>query len=1436
MVECPVQQNEDGDWVCGWDEDDDFCTGYHCDNCLISLCSSECGDEYCARTRSPADKENNQCMMCAHPLEDEEYDMELDTWVKDGKTIEWESASKFSYPCEECGIDPCDCMDYGKETGMGGAIYQQTRHFGRKLRKGAEGERTPELQAYYDEQKKKDDFRYGLGAKYPQNCTFCMVAIHKGLEDGSVTQAEYDEWMNDPDFPTLYDCARHNYRAEDEGKTRTFKVLSVDYETDDEVDNDDLPQEFTITLDGSDMKHLEQMEKEYNEEYPGEWPDYEMQEIADLMVDTISDESGWLVEGFYFEELMPDGSLKSFDAEKVVSWICDECGNDYHTEDEAEECRCKTADWTYKQDLLEGTPALAGRIGWSDIVCSNCGDFESVETEIIPEKCPSCNYWMNAEGLEFTDWAKQETKHHGKKTSLKDWADHEIKTHGGKMSFQDWAKHEDKSHIDRYGAERVFMGWKQFYQMHLDDGMDNSKNQIGNLWNRVKDMGYCPCDRCSKAYYGAEGEPEPYEKIWDDYPEPLEDWEIDALQRDLPPREVALDEGTYEWIQENTTEDAFDGIISHITHWFNKYQKCKDREQGQFGAESIEVWEMIQQNLNNPDAVREFYRVLVGDPDDFTGDDMALVVAEVYQQNDNSQEFVDWVHKELFSAEEVEECEYCGTKEEEELTEIREDSLDGPRVLICDHCYDIARYGAESISDEDRLKSVSVVTGCGCKVNKPLTKEERTEIHEQIEKFNHQLMLDPNDEEYERYILIDFDDEGLIEDAFFHHHKWKPLTETFRKRWGERAKLMDKISQAQVGEDSNWSSYSLERPFWFDYECDSKDTATAEDPEGYGLGFEFDLTKEEAIEKARQIHKETKGAITMYNNARKTKKDGTSTRIHPKFWATPEMMEQQKEYYKREWMEWPSAEWLNEDEYERIYGKDAEELKRDSCCCGATKTNPCACMIQGIMKCSATCPCSLEKKGAENWGGDPKGKLAQALAKARKKVGKTLKIEKLGAEEVNRVCNICNEIKPTRAYQFGRFLGMYEPTQYYVRDYCDPCAESDGLTITKDAEGIGQWEIGEQLEEAQMNAESFEAQAPRGHKMMTAALGKKIPPMDSQEGMGDEAIVYAHYFNPYGMGEWWILEWDGKDEMFGYADLGFPELGYISLSELENVSIGGMELPIERDLHWREKTLGEVKQAVSKYRAESLGMGFEYYYLIDAHGNRSNNFPTLEEVQIARSYVPNRNLKIMRRRFEGRNMVGKTTEVTEFDPYKNPNYFKTHYHGEGTMAAESFGAEDEQINIDGQPYTVALGYNYIDNKQGKVGLDYFGLAHNEKDIEGLEKLAIETGKEESEKGEIVSMFLEWEPYCSHGSDNPMGCSDCDRKRGYGDNEYVTQYITPCVKCGEDILDSHFGNSESSLFDLDIYVDNLGKYGKKGNLVHLCCANSDDVTDTLIQPV
>jgi len=50
-----------------------------------------------------------------------------------------------------------------------------------------------------------------------------------------------------------------------------------------------------------------------------------------------------------------------------------------------------------------------------------------------------------------------------------------------------------------------------------------------------------------------------------------------------------------------------------------------------------------------------------------------------------------------------------------------------------------------------------------------------------------------------------------------------------------------------------------------------------------------------------------------------------------------------------------------EGEQSHPFGVDAE-LGKDSCCCGAIAAAPCACMIKGVMDCSATCPCSLEKQ------------------------------------------------------------------------------------------------------------------------------------------------------------------------------------------------------------------------------------------------------------------------------------------------------------------------------------------------------------------------------------------------------------------------------------------------------------------------------------------
>jgi len=92
-------------------------------------------------------------------------------------------------------------------------------------------------------------------------------------------------------------------------------------------------------------------------------------------------------------------------------------------------------------------------------------------------------------------------------------------------------------------------------------------------------------------------------------------------------------------------------------------------------------------------------------------------------------------------------------------------------------------------------------------------------------------------------------------------------------------------------------------------------------------------------------------------------------------------------------------------------------------------------------------------------------------------------------------------------------------------------------------------------------------------------LAKRISDMPKtyeQDGKGDEAIVYLHYFR--GNQDWWIYEKDaetqdrlGQHQAFGLADLGYGgELGYISIVEL--VAAG-----VELDLYFRPTPLAEIK-------------------------------------------------------------------------------------------------------------------------------------------------------------------------------------------------------------------------------------------------------------------
>jgi hypothetical protein len=84
-----------------------------------------------------------------------------------------------------------------------------------------------------------------------------------------------------------------------------------------------------------------------------------------------------------------------------------------------------------------------------------------------------------------------------------------------------------------------------------------------------------------------------------------------------------------------------------------------------------------------------------------------------------------------------------------------------------------------------------------------------------------------------------------------------------------------------------------------------------------------------------------------------------------------------------------------------------------------------------------------------------------------------------------------------------------------------------------------------------------------------------MPVTYDQEGQGDEAIAYLHYFR--GGSDWYITEKDvdgGIDQAFGFVvlngDKANAEFGYISIAELA-------ENGIELDLHFSPVPIRSVK-------------------------------------------------------------------------------------------------------------------------------------------------------------------------------------------------------------------------------------------------------------------
>lgn len=68
-------------------------------------------------------------------------------------------------------------------------------------------------------------------------------------------------------------------------------------------------------------------------------------------------------------------------------------------------------------------------------------------------------------------------------------------------------------------------------------------------------------------------------------------------------------------------------------------------------------------------------------------------------------------------------------------------------------------------------------------------------------------------------------------------------------------------------------------------------------------------------------------------------------------------------------------------------------------------------------------------------------------------------------------------------------------------------------------------------------------------------------------GPQTDFLPVVKLFNPTGAGTWLITEMMPDGALFGLMDLGHPELGYVSLEELQSFT-GPLGLGIERDLHF----------------------------------------------------------------------------------------------------------------------------------------------------------------------------------------------------------------------------------------------------------------------------
>jgi len=109
-------------------------------------------------------------------------------------------------------------------------------------------------------------------------------------------------------------------------------------------------------------------------------------------------------------------------------------------------------------------------------------------------------------------------------------------------------------------------------------------------------------------------------------------------------------------------------------------------------------------------------------------------------------------------------------------------------------------------------------------------------------------------------------------------------------------------------------------------------------------------------------------------------------------------------------------------------------------------------------------------------------------------------------------------------------------------------------------------------------------------KLLTKAIENKLTKNFEANSDGEDSKDFKPVVKFFGGGActWLITEYDKEnDSFFGLCDLGqgFPELGYVSKTELEGIKFPPFGLGVERDLYWNaDKTLSQYADEARSLR------------------------------------------------------------------------------------------------------------------------------------------------------------------------------------------------------------------------------------------------------------